>query len=285
MQESVLDRILADKRIEVSARKARVSLDQMRRSAQDVPPPRDFASALRQTTPSPLEGEGRGEGGSAQSAIRNPKSEIRLVSEIKKASPSKGLIRPDLDPVAIARTYEEAGASAISVLTDEKYFQGRLGYLRAVHDTVSLPLLRKDFIIDPYQVYESRAACADAILLIVAGLSSSELGEFIALADDLDMASLVEVHTVEELEIALEVGACIIGVNNRDLRTFETKLETTISLAPRVPSDRILVSESGILDRADVEELMSVGVDAILVGESLMREQDPGAKVRELLGT
>ena len=283
MQESVLDRILADKRIEVSDRKTRVSLDEMRRSAQDAPPPRDFASALRPAIPSPLEGEGRGEGGSAQSEIRNPKSEIRLIAEIKKASPSRGLIRPDFDPVAIARTYERSGASAISVLTDEKYFQGKLEYLRAVHDASSLPLLRKDFVIDPYQVYESRAACADAILLIVAALPTHELAKLMRLAADLNMASLVEVHTAEELETALEVGARIIGINNRDLRTFETKLETTISLAPRVPADRILVSESGILDRADVEKLMSAGVDAILVGESLMRESDPGAKARELL--
>jgi len=207
-----------------------------------------------------------------------------LIAEVKKASPSKGLIRADFDPVQIAKTYEAAGASAISVLTDEKYFQGRLEYLTAVHDAVSLPTLRKDFIIDAYQVYESRAAKADAILLIVAALDAGRLRDLMALATELGMASLVEAHSSEELDIALEVAARIIGINNRNLQTFETKLETTLELASRVPGDRVLVSESGIFTRSDVERLMAVGVDAILVGESLMREPDPGMKVRELLG-
>jgi len=206
-----------------------------------------------------------------------------LIAEVKKASPSRGLIRPDFDPVAIARTYESAGASTISVLTDEQYFQGRLEYLAAIRAAVNLPLLRKDFIIDAYQVFESRAAQADGILLIVAALSRGQLSEFLGLADELGMASLVEVHTAEELDAALQVGARIVGVNNRDLRTFETKLETTLELASSVPADRVLVSESGILTRADVERLMEAGVDAILVGESLMRDPDPGVKVRELL--
>ena len=274
----ILDKILADKRLEVEARKAELSLEELRRRAQDAPPPRDFASALG--------------GVAGKSAVRSPQSEIRLIAEVKKASPSKGLIQPDFDPVAIARAYEEAGASAISVLTDEKYFQGRLEYLREIHEAVNLPLLRKDFIIDPYQVYEARAALADAILLIVAAFpsggrgscrSAAELSGLMALAGELGMASLVEVHTAEELEVALEIEAEIIGTNNRDLRTFETRLETTLALAARVPADRILVSESGILTRADVERLMEVGVDAILVGEALMRGPDPSAKVRQLL--
>ena len=279
MQDCILDRILADKRIEVADRKARLPLHGITRAAHDAPPPRAFASALRGATPSPLEGEGRGEG-----EMRGPRLSVSLLAEIKKASPSKGLIRPDFDPVEIARTYEQSGASAISVLTDEKYFQGKLEYLTAVHDAVGLPLLRKDFTIDAYQVHEARAACADAILLIVAALAADDLAALMALASDLGMASLVEVHTADEMRTALDIGARIIGVNNRDLRTFEVRLETTLDLARDVPADRVLVSESGIRDRADVERLMSAGVDAILVGESLMRKPDPGTKVRELLG-
>ena len=265
----ILDRILADKRTEVAARKAEVPQDGLKLAAQDAPPARDFVSGLC----------------IRESATRDPQSEIRLIAEVKKASPSKGLIRPDFDPAAIARTYEEAGASAVSVLTDEKYFEGRLEYLDAIHRAVELPLLRKDFTIDAYQVYEARAASADAILLIAAALSREELREFMVLADDLGMASLVEVHTAEELDAALEVGARIVGINNRNLQSFETKLETTLGLASRVPGDRILVSESGIFTRADVERLMEAGVDAMLVGEALMREPDPGAKARELLGS
>lgn len=261
----ILDRILEDKKVEVADRKGSTPKNELEAAIRDLPVPRFFLPVR-------------------QSAIRNPKSKISLISEIKKASPSKGLIREDFDPVGIAKTYEAAGASAISVLTDEKYFQGRLEYLTAVHNVVSLPILRKDFIIDPYQVYESRAAKADAILLIVAALSMGQLRELMLLATELGMASLVEVHTAKELDVALEIGAKIVGINNRNLRTFETKLETTLALASKVPGDRILVSESGIFTRSDVERLMAAGVDAILVGESLMRERDPGVKVRELLG-
>ena len=272
----ILDRILEDKRVEVADRKRSTPKNELEAAIRDVPVPRFFLPVR-------------------QSAIRNPQSapperasrsvgKIALIAEIKKASPSKGLIREDFDPVAIAKTYEASGASAISVLTDEKYFQGRLEYLVAVHDAVGLPILRKDFIIDPYQVYEARAAKADAILLIVAALPIEQLNGLMALATELGMASLVEVHAPEELDVALEIGSKIIGINNRNLRTFETKLETTLALAAKVPGDRILVSESGILARSDVESLMAVGVDAILVGESLMRERDPGLKVRELLG-
>jgi indole-3-glycerol phosphate synthase len=261
----ILDQILADKRLEVADRKIKRPQRELEAAARDLPAARDFLPVR-------------------QSAIRNPKSQIALIAEVKKASPSKGLIRPDFDPVEIAKTYEAAGASAISVLTDEKYFQGRLEYLTAVHDAVSLPILRKDFIIDPYQVYEARAAKADAVLLIVAALPIEQLKDLTALATELGMASLVEAHSPEELNTALEIGAKIIGINNRNLHTFEVKLETTLELASRVPGDRILVSESGIFTRSDVERLMAAGVDAILVGESLMREPDPGVKVRELLG-
>ncbi len=264
----ILDKILADKRIEVQERQSRIPLADLKRMATDTPPPRDFAAAL----------------GSGHSALRIPRSEIRLIAEVKKASPSKGLIRADFDPVWIAKTYEAAGASAISVLTDEKYFQGKLEYLTAVHQAVSIPCLRKDFTVDQYQVFEARAAHADAILLIAAALSKYEIADLLSQSNQLGMASLVEVHTEEELDTALEIGARIIGVNNRNLQTFETSLNMTISLAARVPGDKVLVSESGIATRADVEQLLAVGVDAILVGESLMRVPDPGVKVRELLG-
>ncbi len=280
----ILNQILADKRTEVADRKSRIPVADLKRIASDAPPPRDFASALRTTPPSPVIGRGAGGEGSGDSALRTPHSALRLIAEVKKASPSKGLIRPDFDPVWIAKTYEAAGASAISILTDEKYFQGKLEYLTAVHDAVSIPCLRKDFIVDPYQIYEARAARADAILLIVAALTPGELSEFMALSNELGMAALVETHTAEELDIALNAGAQVIGINNRNLQTFETKLETTLSLAPKVPGVRVLVSESGIFTRADVESLLRAGVDAILVGESLMRIPDPGVKVKELLG-
>ena len=270
----ILDQILADKRTEVGARKARVPLEDLKRAARDAAPARVFAAAIC--------AERSGSCG-LRFRLRRICS-LSLIAEVKKASPSRGLIRADFDPAEIAAAYEEAGASAISVLTDEKYFQGRLEYLEAVHRAVSLPVLQKDFIIDPYQVYEARATLADAILLIVAALPRERLSELMPLAGELGMASLVEVHTAEELDAALEIGARIIGINNRDLRTFETKLDTTIGLADRVPGDRILVSESGIFTRADVERLMTVGVDAVLVGEALMREPDPGVKIRELLG-
>ena len=279
----ILDRILADKRTELDTRKAERPLEDVKSAARDAAPPRDFASAVSARHPAK---SACGPKPSAEdSELRNPKSEIKLIAEVKKASPSKGLIRADFDPAAIALAYERAGASAISVLTDEKYFQGNLEDLEAVRRAVSLPVLRKDFIIDAYQVYESRAAQADAILLIVAALSRQELSGLMALADELGMASLVEVHTPEELDIAVRMGARIIGINNRNLQTFETRLGTTLEIAHRVPDDRILVSESGILTRADVERLMAAGVDAILVGEALMKESDPGAKVGELLGT
>lgn len=264
----ILETILADKRTEVEAKKARISLEQLKDEVQTAPQARDFEHALK----------------GPESVAREPRSSIRLIAEVKKASPSRGLIREDFDPVAIAKAYEEAGASAVSVLTDKKYFQGRMTYLREVRQSVSIPVLRKDFIIDQYQVYEARAAGADAILLIVAALSRDELGELMAIADAMGMASLVEVHTGQELEVALDLGARVIGINNRDLRTFETHLDTTLALASRVPSDRVLVSESGIFTRDDIEKLMQVGTDAVLVGESLMRQADPRAKVRELLG-
>lgn len=270
----ILDKILADKRIEVADRKQQIPLDKLSKEIESAPTPRNFEEALTPEEKSKNIGVN----------LRSSAVSIRLLAEVKKASPSKGLIRADLDPVSIAQTYERAGASAVSVLTDEKYFQGHLDYLVEVRKAIGLPVLRKDFTVDTYQILEARASGADAVLLIVAALSKSELSEFMSVASDLGMASLVEVHTSEELDIALEIGARIIGVNNRNLQTFETRLETTLELAERIPGDRVLVSESGIFTRADVESLMSAGTDAILVGESLMRQPDPAVKVKELLG-
>jgi indole-3-glycerol phosphate synthase len=198
------------------------------------------------------------------------------------------VIRQDLDPVALARAYEASGAAAVSVLTDKHYFQGSLDDLRAVRESIDLPVLRKDFVLDPYQVYQARAAGADAVLLIVAALKDGELQALLHLAETLGMAALVEVHNASELERALEVrsadGQPIIGVNNRDLRTFEVDLGTTERLRPQVPPELIFVAESGIHGRADVARLAVAGIDAILVGETLVRAPDVGAKVRELIG-
>ena len=273
----ILDKILADKRIEVECRKAEIPLELLKEEASKSPSPRDFAGALA--------GTGQRSGVRGANADGGLGKTIRLLAEVKKASPSKGLIRADFDPVWIAKAYEDAGASAVSVLTDEKYFQGHADYLKAVRAAVGVPVLRKDFIIDPYQIYEARAWSADAILLIVAALSPERVFEYMSLAFDLGMASLVEVHTWKELDIALAIGARIIGVNNRNLQTFEVSLDTSIDLAARIPPDRVMVSESGIFTRAEVVRLMDAGVDAILVGESLVREADPRARVKELLGS
>ena len=225
------------------------------------PPPLDFAAALR----------GKG---------------IRLITEVKKSSPSKGLIRADFDPVAIARTYAANGASAISVLTEVKHFQGSLSYLpeiKAALGDKKIPLLRKDFLTDPYQIYESRANGADALLLIVAILPAAKLKELLELNHKLGMSCLVEVHNESELKIALESQARIIGINNRDLTTFETDVTTTQRLRPLIPKDRIVVSESGIKDSKDMEKLSKWGVDAALIGESLMASHDIAAKMKELM--
>jgi indole-3-glycerol phosphate synthase len=212
--------------------------------------------------------------------------EMRLIAEVKKASPSRGLLRADFDPVATARAYAQNGAAAVSVLTDV-HFQGSLDHLMAVKDALrptGVPVLRKDFIFDPYQVYESRVAGADAILLIVAILDLRRLRELLALAASLWLQCLVEVHNTAELRTALEAGAEVIGVNNRDLHTFRTDLTVTEALAPQVPRGRIVVSESGISGRQDLLRLRRAGVHAVLVGEALMTAPDIGAKLRELLG-
>lgn len=256
----ILDKIVAYNLKELEARKRRLPLEELKALANMQPPPLDFASALR--------GDG-----------------VKLIAEVKKASPSKGIIRADFNPVDIAGIYAGNGASAISVLTETKYFQGNPIYLRRIKNTLgmTIPLLRKDFIFDPYQVYESRFYGADAILLIAAILNPEKLSQLLRLATELKMSSLVEVHNEAELEIALKSTAKIIGINNRDLKTFEIDLATTGRLRPLIPSGRIVVSESGIKSRSDIEKMKRLGVDAVLIGETLMSAPDIAAKMKELL--
>ncbi len=255
--KTILDEIIHWKRGEIARLKHARSEQAMRAEAATAPPPRDFAAALRAPG-------------------------VRLIAEIKRASPSKGLIHPDLDAVALAREYEANGAAAISVLTDEHFFQGRLDDLRAVRRNVSIPVLRKDFVLDPYQVYQARAAGADAVLLIVAALDDGDLDALHRLIRRLEMSALVEVHDEAELERALKIGPRVIGVNNRNLHTFEVDLETTARLRPLVPADVVLVAESGVHTRADVARLAAIGADAMLVGEALVRAADVGQKIRQL---
>jgi indole-3-glycerol phosphate synthase/phosphoribosylanthranilate isomerase len=257
---TILDDIFAYKRTELVERKQARPLIEVQAEAQQAAPPCNLVTALRE----------------------NP-SRPALIAEIKRASPSRGLLAPDLDPMRLACIYQENGAAAISVLTDEHFFQGHLDYLRAIRAEVDLPLLRKDFVFDPYQVYEARAAGADAILLIVAMLSDEELHTLHRLAHEMGMAALVEVHDEPELRRALALQPRLIGVNNRDLRTFQVDIETTARLRRFVPPDVTLVAESGIHTPADVDRLAQIGADAMLVGESLVVMEDTGAKVRELV--
>jgi indole-3-glycerol phosphate synthase len=258
---SMLSEILATKRTEVSFRSRRVPLEELEERIKSAPPVRDFAGALR---------SGKG---------------LSVIAEIKKASPSKGVIREDFDPIEIARIYAANGASCLSVLTDEQYFQGKLEYLTAIRNTVDTPLLRKDFMIDPWQIAESRAAGADAILLIVAALCPEDTSTLLASAAKYGMAALVEVHDLAELREAQDAGATLIGINNRDLHTFRSCLTTTFDLMKSVPRDApiTIVSESGITTHEDLINLCGAGVHAALVGEALMREADIGAKLRELI--
>ena len=256
----ILNDIIAYKKEELAGTKRRSSLAEVKARAADAGPVRGFGKALSRS------------------------GAIRLIAEVKKASPSKGVIREDFDPVRIAQTYEKSGASCISVLTEEKFFQGRLEYLAAVRKAAGLPLLRKDFIIDEYQVYEARAAGADAVLLIAACLEKDQMAEYLGIAGQLGLDALVESHTYRELDKALLAGATLVGINNRDLSTFTVSLDTTLDLLKDIPDDRIVVSESGIKTRDDVVKLEKAGVDAVLVGEGLMREKDIGKKVKELLG-
>jgi indole-3-glycerol phosphate synthase len=264
---TILDEIVATKRLEIAAAQAAVPTAELRARLKDAPPVRDFFAAL--AAPGP----------------------IKLIAEVKKASPSKGVIRADFDPVAIARTYEAHGATCLSVLTDEQYFQGHLDYLRAVRGAVKLPVLRKDFIIDPYQVYESRAAGADAILLIAEALAVNELIDLQILATELNMTVLIEVHDMDNLIRVRDrvIGFphrsySLLGINNRDLRTFKVDLGTTLRMAELVEDRQVLVSESGINTYDDIRKLADVGVQAVLVGESLMRSRDIGGKIKQMFG-
>ena len=256
---SILEEIAQYKAELVEQAKRRVTLADMASRARDSAPAIDFAGALQ--------GE-----------------EIGLIAEVKKASPSKGVIRADFDPEKIAGAYAANGASALSILTDEAYFQGSNAYLTAARKVAGLPALRKDFTIDEYQIHEARVLEADAILLIVALMDGGQLEDFQGIGEELGMSVLVEVHTAEEMLRAVASRSRLIGINNRDLNTFETTLETTFELLEKLPSGVTTVSESGIDRREDVERLQEAGLDAILVGESLMRSEDIGAKVRELLG-
>lgn len=257
---TILDEIVVSKRREIGQTKADTPQRELRAKLADAPPVRSFLARLAGGGP------------------------IRLVAEVKKASPSKGVIRESLDPVAVARTYEAHGAACVSVLTDKPYFQGSLGYLQEIRRHVGLPLLRKDFVVDPYQVFEARVAGADAVLLIAECLDDHALLGLHDLTVELGMTPLVELYEPENLDRVLRIGAQLIGINNRNLHTFEVDLEHTLRLRRQIPEDRIVVGESGIRDRADARRLEEAGVQAMLVGESLMAQADIGAAVDRLLG-
>jgi indole-3-glycerol phosphate synthase len=259
----ILRRITARKAEEVIERARRLPLRQLAAGLEGAPPTRGFAAAL-------------------QSKVTA--AEPAVIAEIKKASPSKGLLRADFRPAEIARAYAAGGAACLSVLTDVDFFQGADDYLKQARDACLLPVLRKDFVIDPYQVYEARAIGADCILLIVACLGDAQLRELAGLAAHLDLDVLMEVHDAGELERALAVPGRLIGINNRDLRTFDVSLDTTLGLLDRIPPQRLVVTESGIHTRDDVARMRQAGVNAFLVGESFMRADDPGLKLRELFG-
>jgi len=257
----ILEKILATKRSEIAEARTDVPLAEMRARAAAAKPPRDFIGALRAKL------------GAGQPAV---------IAEIKKASPSKGVIRPDFKPAEIAASYEQGGAACLSVLTDVEYFQGCPGYLMQARAACALPVLRKDFMIDPYQVYEARAMGADCILLIVAALELKQMQDLESLAVELGMAVLVESHNAEELDAALHLKTPLQGINNRNLRSFEVSLDTTLGLLPKIGPDRIVVTESGILAPADVQHMRGNGVNTFLVGEAFMRADDPGAELARL---
>jgi indole-3-glycerol phosphate synthase len=257
----ILNKILARKAEEISARDQQVSLSTLKTRCEDLPQTRGFAAALHRKIHA------------GQSAV---------IAEIKKASPSKGVIRENFHPAQIAKSYEHGGAACLSVLTDVDFFQGADAYLKEARAACSLPVLRKDFTVDAYQVYEARALGADCILLIVAALGDAQLAELNNLAMDLGMDVLVEVHDVEELERALQIDAPLIGINNRNLRTFEVSLDTTIAMKDMVPKDRLLITESGILVHDDVKKMRENNVHVFLVGETFMRAENPGEALAQL---
>ena len=259
----ILQKILARKAEEVAERRARVSIEELAARARDLPEPRDFIGALE-----------------AKIAAGLP----AVIAEVKKASPSKGVLRADFRPAEIARSYERGGAACLSVLTDVDFFQGADAYLQEARAACALPVLRKDFVVDPYQVVEARALGADCILLIVAALDDAALMDLTLLASELDLAVLVEVHDAAELERALDLPTALVGINNRNLRDFSVSLDTTLALKDRVGDERLLVTESGILAPADVARMRGQGVQAFLVGEAFMRAADPGDALRALFG-
>jgi indole-3-glycerol phosphate synthase len=256
----ILDDIIRQKKAEVEKLKKSYEGKDVASLAKDLPKPRNFAAAFK-------------------------KGKLSLIAEIKKASPSAGVIRDKFDPITLAKTYEESGASAISVLTDQKFFQGSLEHIKAAKESTTIPVLRKDFIVDESQIYESRIAGADAILLIVRILTDEQIKKFIKLAEELGLSSLVEVHSKKEAERAIATGAEIIGINNRDLSNFKVNLKTTIDILKAQPAlkDKIIVSESGINSGEDTGVLAQSGVDAILVGESLLKSKNIGEKISKLL--
>jgi indole-3-glycerol phosphate synthase len=257
---TILSRIIESRRAEVARRRRIMPETVLRIAAGKADAPRDFAGAL----------------------VRD---EVNVIAEIKKASPSAGVLRREFEPVSLARGFEQAGAAALSVLTEEENFQGALAHLRDARAAVSLPVLRKDFIVDPWQVWEARAASADSFLLIAAALDDAALAGLLNLGRELGMEALVEVHTAEELERVLAAGARILGVNNRNLHTLEVRVETSLELAGMIPDDRVAVSESGLRSAEDLRKLSAAGFDAFLIGESLMREPDPGAALKRLIAT
>ncbi|GAB3024654.1 MULTISPECIES: indole-3-glycerol phosphate synthase TrpC [Oleiagrimonas] len=257
----ILHRILARKTEEIAEREAQLPLKELAARCADLPETRGFAAAME---------------------ARIDAGDPAVIAEVKKASPSKGVIRDDFDPARIAKAYAEAGAACLSVLTDKDFFQGSEAFLKAARDACSLPVLRKDFIVAPYQVYEARTIGADCILLIVAALEDDALLELTLLAAQLNMDVLVEVHDLDELDRALAVPASLIGVNNRNLRTFKTSLDTSMDLRDYVPYDRVLVTESGIRSPEDVERMREAGIEGFLVGEAFMRAEDPGAELKRL---
>ncbi len=258
---TILENIVARKYEEVKENRARVSLDELQRLAASADAPRGFAQALRQ---------------------RATAQQPAVIAEVKKASPSKGVIRENFNPAEIAVSYQQGGAACLSVLTDIDFFQGSPEYLQQARAACDLPIIRKDFMVDPYQVVEARAMGADCILLIVASLEDGQMAELNAAAVELGMDVLVEVHDGAELDRALQLDTPLVGINNRNLHTFEVSLDTTLQLLPRVPADRLAVTESGILTRADVELMLDNGVYSFLVGEAFMRASDPGAELKRL---
>jgi indole-3-glycerol phosphate synthase len=257
----ILEKIVAVKREEVAAAKKKITPEAMREDAFSRVLTRDFVGALR---------------------AKIAAGQAAVIAEIKKASPSKGVIRADFVPADIAQSYAEHGAACLSVLTDRQFFQGQPDYLKQARASCDLPVLRKDFVVDPYQVYESRSMGADCILLIAACLADAQMAELEAIARSLDMAVLVEVHDGAELQRALKLKTPLVGINNRNLRSFEVSLDTTLGLLKDVPPDRLLVTESGILQREDVQKMRAAGVHAFLVGEAFMRADDPGEALAAL---